>query len=84
MTRNATFAMTEILVLLALLGAVGVGLWLTLVVLRRTVKWLIRIALATLLLLSLMVGLGFWFFWWNSSDAPRKKTNNRPTSTRPR
>lgn len=76
--------MTEILVLLALLGAVGVGLWLTLVVLRRTVKWMIRIALATALLLSLLVGLAFWFFWWNSPAAPRKKTNNRPTNTRTR
>ena len=76
--------MMEILVLLALLGAAGVGLWLLLVVLRRTIKWLVRIALATVLLLALFVGLGYWFFWWNSPNAPRKKTINRPTNTRTR
>jgi hypothetical protein len=76
--------MTEILVLLVLVGVVGVGLWLALVMLKRTLKWAVRIALAGVLLLVLLVGFVFWMIWWNSDDAPRKRGPTRPAATKPR
>ena len=75
--------MIEILVLLVFVGVVGVGLWLALAMLKRTLKWAIRLALAGGLLLVLLVGVAYWMSWWNSDAAPRKK-GNRPAATKPR
>jgi hypothetical protein len=74
--------MIEILVLLALVAVVGVGLWLSLVLLKRTLKWMVRGIIAGGLVLALIVGFIVWTFWWSSDDAPRKRAN-RPAATKP-
>ena len=76
--------MIEILVLLVFVGVVGVGLWLALAMLKRTLKWAIRLALAGGMLLVLLVGVAYWMSWWNSDDAPRKRGQARPAAAKPR
>ena len=73
----------EITVLIILVSVCLIGLWLTLVVLRRTLKWVVRAALAGGLAAALLVGLAAWFFWWKGEATPRNN-NNRPANTRPR
>ena len=75
--------MIEILVLLTLIAVVGVGLWLALFILRRTLKWVVRGIIAGGLVLALIIGFVVWTTWWNSDDAPRKRAKP-PAATKPK